>query len=262
MPKERIAKVIARYGVASRRKAEVLIEEGAVKINGRTLKECSTKVDMQKDKISVHGKVLKQENDVILALNKPRGYLTTKSDTHRRKTVYDLLPKKYQSLHPVGRLDKETSGLLLFTNNGDLTYKITHPKFEIRKKYQVSIKGKLKEEDIQRLKKGFKIPGVVGAGPRAGPQCNERPQGAARTMQISPCNVENLLFDKKENKTRFILDIGEGKKREIRKIFEFLGYELLRLHRVQIGGLSLRGIKMGRIRALDEKDIKKILSPS
>jgi len=236
MPKERIAKVIARAGIASRRKAEKLIETGKVKLNGKILREVATKVDPEEDKIFVNDEPLSFEKNITIALNKPRGYITSRSDTHDRKTVYALLPKKYHTLHSVGRLDKETSGLLLFTNDGSLTYQITHPKFEIRKKYQVSLRGKVKPEDIQKLEKGFKIP----------------------EFEVAPCMIENLSFDGKENKTRFLLNIGEGKKREIRKVFEYLHYDLLRLHRVMVGGLSISGIGMSKIKVLHEKEIKKI----
>jgi len=237
MPQERLSKIIANHGITSRRKAEVLIEEGRVCLNRKVVKDLGRKADRERDVISVDGVELEAGEIIYLAMNKPRGYISTRSDTHDRKTVYDLLPKKYKSLHTVGRLDKETSGLLLFTNDGDFTHQVTHPKFEIRKKYRVSLEGAIDPQHVLLLRKGFEHP----------------------EFKVSPCGVEKLKYDNKENKTRFVLDIGEGKKREIRKIFEFLKYDLLRLHREQIGQFKVFGISMSKYKVFPETAMRKVL---
>ena len=231
--KERIAKIMAHAGIASRRKAEALIREGRVCLNGRVVTDVATGVNRAVDTVSVDGQQIATTAFVYLVMNKPRGYVVTRHDPHAKKTVYALLPARYRGLHPVGRLDKETSGLLLFTNDGNLTQRITHPRFEVRKKYEVTLRGTFRDEDRKKIETGFRHP----------------------EFTVSACGIEDLAFDRRENKTRFILDIGEGKKREIRKIFDHFGYELLRLHRVQIGGLQLWRVAMGRYRVLSEEEV-------
>ncbi len=237
MTEERIAKIIANAGITSRRKAEELVISGRVAVNGKVVKECGRKADIDNDTIAVDGKVLDIAEHIYIALNKPRGYITTKKDTHERKTVFDLLPKKYQTLHTIGRLDKETSGLLLFTNNGDFTNQVTHPRYEIRKRYQVTLRGQFSDQARQMLIKGFKHP----------------------EFDVAPCLVEELQYDATEDKTRFVLNIGEGKKREIRKIMEHLNYEVLRLHRIQIGGYRLQNIPMGTIHIMTKKEVEQVI---
>jgi 23S rRNA pseudouridine2605 synthase len=237
MKEERLAKIIANAGIASRRKAEELIVAGRVTMNGKVVKELGRKADIESDAIAVDGQQLALTDHVYIALNKPRGYIATRKDTHERKTVFDLLPKKYQTLHTIGRLDKETSGLLLFTNDGDFTNQVTHPRYEIRKRYQVTVRGAFSDEAVGLLQKGFRHP----------------------EFDVSPCSIEDLVVDEAEDKTRFILVIGEGKKREIRKIIEFLNYELLRLHRIQIGGYALQNIPMGTIHIMTKKEVAKVI---
>ena len=237
MPKERISKIIAHSGLASRRAAEALITDGRVTVNGKCIREQGHKADPEADKICVDGKRIKtEENYVYIALNKPRGYLVTKSDEKNRKTILDLIPKKYHHVHPVGRLDKETSGLLILTNDGNFTLKVTHPRYGIRKKYRVSLKGRLAKKDIALLEEGFDHP----------------------EFYVSPCYVENFEYNSKEKKTRFLLNIGEGKKREIRKIFEYLDYELLRLHRLQLGAYKMK-LAMGEYRIMTKTEVDKVL---
>lgn len=238
MRDERISKIIANAGIVSRRKAEELIVQGHVKVNGKVVRELGVKANPSDDIIQVQGKEVKRPRRVYIALNKPRGYVSTKDDPQERKTVFDLLPQKYRDIvHNVGRLDKETSGLLLFTNDGSFTHKITHPKFRLKKKYQVSLRGKIQDEYIEKLKAGFEHPDFA----------------------VSPCTIEQFSYNAQEDKTRFTLTIAEGKNREIRKIFEFFGYELLRLHRVQIGGFHMYTIKMGLTRVLSPHDVRVVL---
>jgi len=237
MPQDRIAKIIAHAGVASRRKAEEMILHGRVLCNGQVVTDVGMKVDCRRDQIVVDGIRVRVQRKVYLVLNKPRGYITTAADENDRKTIYELLPEKYRTLHPVGRLDKETSGLLFLTNDGEFTFRVTHPKFEIRKKYQVSIRGKMRPEDVKKIEEGFKLP----------------------EFSVSACGVENLEYDEVEDKTRFLLDIGEGKNREIRKIMEFFKYELLRLHRVQIGGYHMYNVGMSKFRVLSEKEAESVV---
>jgi len=237
MPQERISKIIANTGVASRRKAEELIARGLVRLNGKKVKEQGAKADKAKDVIMVNGTVVQSSHEIYVALNKPRGYIATRSDEQKRKTVFDLLPSRFKQLHTVGRLDKETSGLLIFTNDGDFTNKVTHPRYGVRKKYQVTLHGKVANTVLEQISEGFKHP----------------------EFKVSPCGIEKLTYKKKENKTRFVLDIGEGKKREIRKIFEFFGYDIARLHRIQIGQYAVYGIPMGRWCMMDDNEVADVL---
>ncbi|MBN1492693.1 MAG: rRNA pseudouridine synthase [Candidatus Omnitrophica bacterium] len=237
MPEERIAKIIANAGIASRRKAEELMTAGRVTVNGVVVKDFAYKIDINEESLAVDDVEVFLSEHVYIALNKPRGFITTRSDTHERKTVFDLLPKKYQTLHTVGRLDKDTSGLLLLTNDGDFTNRVTHPRYEIRKRYKVTVRGEVRSEHLEQLKKGFTHP----------------------EFDVSPCGVEGYTYDAKEKKCRITLTIGEGKKREIRKIFEFFGYQVLRLHRTQVGGYKMIDIPIGEFRILTKKDVKKVI---
>lgn len=193
----RLQKFISSCGVCSRRKAEEAILEGKVKVNGKAISELGTKIDPNKDEIEFFGKVLKApaKNTYIL-LNKPIGYVTTVKDQFNRKKVTDLIKGIEENVLPVGRLDMYTSGALILTNDGDFIYEITHPKYEIEKTYQVTVKGIVTKEDVKKLENGVQIEDYIS--------------GRAK--------VKILKIDLENNKSRIEITIHEGKNREVRKM--------------------------------------------
>jgi 23S rRNA pseudouridine2605 synthase len=193
----RLQKFVANCGVCSRRKAEDEILNGNVKVNGKVIKELGTKIDLEKDKVEYRGKILKiPEKNVYILLNKPIGYVTTVKDQFNRPTVIDLIKNIQVNLLPVGRLDMYTSGALILTNDGDFIYEITHPKYEIEKTYQVTVKGIITKEDVENLTRGVKI--------------EDYTSGKAK--------VRILKIDEEKNKSRIEITIHEGKNREVRKM--------------------------------------------
>lgn len=193
---ERLQKYLAQCGVASRRKCEELILQGRVQVNGVTVTELGTKINPEKDKIKFDGKDIRQAQKLVyILLNKPIGYVTTADDQFGRDTVLDLVKVK-ERIVPVGRLDMYTSGALILTNDGDFIYEVTHPKHEIEKTYQVTVKGIVTEDDVSSLKNGVKIEDYVS--------------GKAK--------VRILKIDKEFNKSRIEITIHEGKNREVRKM--------------------------------------------
>ncbi len=193
----RLQKYIAECGICSRRKAEEAIIQGKVKVNEIVVKELGTKVDANKDKVCFEDKIIKPEqNKVYILLNKPIGYVTTAKEQFGRPTVLDLVKGIKEKLLPVGRLDMYTSGALILTNDGDFIYEVTHPKHEIEKTYQVTVKGIVTEDDVSSLKNGVKIEDYVS--------------GKAK--------VRILKIDKEFNKSRIEITIHEGKNREVRKM--------------------------------------------
>lgn len=227
---ERIQKFLAAQGIASRRKSEELIREGKVLVNNLPAR-IGQKIDPDKDIVQVNGSVVKKnEGTIILALNKPRGYTTTRSDKHAKKTVYDLLPKELKNIvHPIGRLDRESEGLLLFTNNGDLTYKLTHPKFEHKKIYEVIISGKPKKFEIEKLQNGIILDG----------------KKTAEAIIIPQYEYEDAM--------QYKIEIHEGRNRQIRRMFEDIGYSVKRLKRVEEAGINLKKeqIKKGKYKVVE-----------
>jgi len=215
--KERLQKFLARAGVASRRKAETLIQDGLVSVNGKTVTEMGVKIDPFSDKVTVKGEPIRmQEKLVYIALNKPKGYITTREDKYAEKTVYDLLPPEYKNiLHPVGRLDKDTAGLLIITNDGDLTFELTHPRFGHEKEYEVSCEGKLGKAEIKRLENGIDI--------------EDRVTAKAKVKVIKTDNKSTTL----------IIIIKEGAKRQIRYMFEAVGHPVLNLRRIREADLKI-----------------------
>jgi len=193
----RLQKFIANCGVCSRRKAEVEILSGNIKVNGKIVKVLGEKIAPNKDEVLYKGQVLKMPKDnVYILLNKPIGYVTTVKDQFNRQTVLDLVKKVDANLLPVGRLDMYTSGALILTNDGDFIYEVTHPKHEIEKTYQVTIKGIINKEEIEKLKSGVQIEDYIS--------------GKAK--------VKILKIDKEKNKSRIEITIHEGKNREVRKM--------------------------------------------
>lgn len=237
MEEIRLQKYIAKSGVASRRKAEELILEGKIQVNGKTITELGTKVNPEKDIVTYNGKKLKTEEEfVYILLNKPIGYVTTVKDQFGRDSVLDLVKIK-EHLVPVGRLDMYTSGALILTNDGDFVYKVTHPKHEIEKTYTVTIKGIVKNEEVEMLRKGVKI----------------------EDYTTKPAKVKILKTDEEKNISRLEITIHEGKNRQVRKMCETVGHKVLALHRSKIAGIGVKDIPLGKWRFMKEKEIRKIL---
>lgn len=237
MEEIRLQKYIAKSGVASRRKAEELILEGKIQVNGKTITELGIKVNPEKDIVTYNGKKLKTEEEfVYILLNKPIGYVTTVKDQFGRDSVLDLVKIK-EHLVPVGRLDMYTSGALILTNDGDFVYKVTHPKHEIEKTYTVTIKGIVKNEEVEMLRKGVKI----------------------EDYTTKPAKVKILKTDEEKNISRLEITIHEGKNRQVRKMCETVGHKVLALHRSKIAGIGVKDIPLGKWRFMKEKEIRKIL---
>jgi len=228
----RLQTAISQAGITSRRKAVELIEKGLVEVNGKAVREKGFNIDSQQDIISVKGKRLTFESkNVYLLFNKPKNVVTTVSDERSRKTVMNFLPRMKERVYPVGRLDKDTTGLLLFTNDGELAYRLTHPKFGIDKVYYVQIRGKLSPVTAAKLKKGIFIDG----------------------KKTLPASVRIL---KSSNKlTVLTIKLHEGRKRQVRKMFKKLGHSVLRLKRIAFGSLTLGDLKEGQCRKLRAEEI-------
>lgn len=236
MERVRLQKYLADCAVASRRKAEELILAGKVEVNGKVVTELGTKVIPKKDIVKYNGKeVTMEEEKVYILLNKPIGYVTTAKDQFNRDSVLDLV-KTNKRLVPVGRLDMYTSGVLILTNDGDFVYKVTHPKHEIKKTYTVTIKGIVKDEEVEQLRKGVKIEDYI----------------------TKPAKVKILKTDEEKNQSRLEITIHEGKNRQVRKMCEAIGHNVLALHRSKIAGIGVKDISLGKWRYLTEKEVKMI----
>lgn len=234
--KIRINKLLSQAGVSSRRGADELISQGKVYLNGKVVEGPGYMVDIEKDELKVNGKDIKftrKPEYKYYLLNKPTNVVTTVRDTHRRKTVMDIIGSKAKGFFPVGRLDKDTSGLLLITNDGDLAHRLMHPRYEISKVYEVEIDGMIKQQHIEKLERGVNI------GDR-------RP---------SICKI--LEIKKREGVTTIIIEIHEGRKRQIRRTFDSLRYKLLSLKRIEYAGLKL-DVQKGRYRALKTEEVLNI----
>lgn len=239
--KIRLQKYLADCGVASRRKAEELILQGKVAVNGEIITELGTKIEPNKDIVTYQGKKVETSHEyVYILLNKPIGYVTTAKDQFNRDSVLDLV-KTNKRLVPVGRLDMYTSGALILTNDGDFVYKVTHPKHEIDKTYTVTIHGIVKNEEVEQLRKGVEI------------------EGAGEKYLTKPARVKILKTDEEKNQSRLEITIYEGKNRQVRKMCEAVGHKVLALHRSKIAGIGVKDIPLGKWRYLKEGEIKKIL---
>ncbi|UCB53395.1 MAG: rRNA pseudouridine synthase [Candidatus Zixiibacteriota bacterium] len=233
----RLNKFLAHSGVCSRRAADLLIQSGRVAVNGVTVQKLGVSVDEKTDEVSVDGKKISlHENLLYILLNKPKGYLSTVKDDFRRPTVLDLVGKD-KKVFPVGRLDLNTEGVLLLTNDGELTYRLTHPKFEIEKIYLVSVSGKMDEEILRSFQQGIKLEeGVVARG-------------------------EGRIIRKGEKESVFELKLKEGTKREIKLMCQTLGLRVTNLVRTRFAHLTARGLKTGQWRYLSHReahDLKKL----
>lgn len=235
MEEIRLQKYMAENGIASRRKCEEYILDGKVAVNGEVVKELGTKIIPKKDKVTFEGKEIETQNKLIyILLNKPIDYVTTAKDQFGRKTVLDLVTGIKERIVPVGRLDMYTSGALLLTNDGEFTYRVTHPKHEIDKTYVATVRGKIETEAVGQLEKGVLVDDYI----------------------TQPAKVKILKIDEKKNVSRVAITIHEGKNREVRKMCEAVGYSVIALHRTKIGNLSVKDLKIGEWRYLSQKEIE------
>ncbi len=231
---ERLQKVISQAGVASRREAELMIKAGKVTVNGAVVTELGTKVLPGKDRVAVDGKLLKSEEQVYLMLNKPKGVVTTVKDPGDRQTVIDYLKDIPQRVYPVGRLDFNTEGLLLLTNDGELTHTLIHPRHKVHKTYRAKVRGIPPEEKLDLLRVGIKLEDGVTA----------------------PAQIYLLEADPVKNTATLELIIHEGKNRQIRRMCEAIGYPIRQLKRIGFAGLTLGSLRRGQYRHLTPNEVE------
>lgn len=231
----RLQKFLAEAGIASRRACELLIQNGRVTVNGQVVTRLGTKVDPVRDRVAVDSKAVAIERKVYLVFNKPRGVLCTNRDTHGRKRVFDLLPPSLPRLYTVGRLDRDSEGLVLLTNDGNFSLRLTHPRYKRPKKYRVEVAGAWNPETTTQLLKG-----VVSEG-----EC---------------LRADRVQFLRGDNRTTELeLVIHGGRKRQIRRMLAAVGHSVQRLVRVAIGDLVLEGLKPGQWRYLTDEEVHHLL---
>lgn len=230
---ERLQKIISQAGLASRREAEIMITAGRVKVNGKVCTELGVKADPNKDKISVDGKPIKSEKLVYILLNKPRGVVTSLRDPEGRRTVTSLLTDVTERVYPVGRLDYNTEGLLLLTNDGELTHALTHPSHEIAKTYHAKVLGHPADAKIDKLRSGLRLEDGMTA----------------------PAHVHILSYDREKDQTLVEITIHEGRNRQVRRMFDVIGHPVRNLKRVKMAFLTLAGLGRGQYRLLESQEI-------
>jgi len=236
---ERLQKIMSRAGVASRRQAEGLIREGKVRVNGQVVTELGTKADPAQDEIRVSGRLIAADQPrTYLLLHKPVGYVATTSDPEGRPTVLDLIHGVKERLYPVGRLDWDTSGLLLLTNDGELTHLLTHPSSEVPRTYEAKVEGKPTPEVLQKLRRGVFLDG--------------RPTHPARVRLLRPGPGWAWIE----------ITLTEGRNRQVRRMCEQVGHPVLKLCRVALGPLQLGDLPPGRFRPLKEIELKQLRKTS
>ena len=238
---ERLQKFLANQGICSRRKAEEAILAGKVKVNGKIVNELGSKINPEKDEVTFEDKkIVNYVEKIYILLNKPIGYVTTVKDQFNRPTVMDLLKanKPKVSVVPVGRLDMYTSGALILSNDGDFIFEITHPKHEITKTYQVTVKGVITESEIEQLRQGVDIGKYI----------------------TKPAKVRIMKIDENKKISRIEIVIHEGKNRQIRRMCEAIEKKVLALHRSKIGNISVKKLKLGEWRYLQPEEVKSILN--
>ena len=229
--KKRLQVILAHAGIASRRKAVEIITQGRVRVNGIVVREKGFQSDLEKDRIEIDGRPIGFEKKAYIILNKPKGVITTASDEKGRKTVLDLVPRIKLRIYPVGRLDKDTEGVLLLTNDGDLAHRLTHPRFGAKKIYNVEVKGEIRPSDIKRLEKGIYLDG----------------------KKTAPCKI--YLLKQTEKKVFLKIELHEGKKRQIRRIIEKVDCSVVRLQRIDYAGLTLKNLPLGTYRYLSDSEV-------
>jgi pseudouridine synthase len=234
----RLQKFLAEAGVASRRAAEQFILDGRIAVNGKIIRQLGTKVDPAHDGVTVDDKPVRVRRKIYVALHKPAGCVCSHADELGRPTIYDLLPKEWQIVHSVGRLDFNSEGLIFLTNDGQFALRLTHPRYGVRKKYIATVEGEVGGEMLKRFTQG-----IFDGGERL---------KALSARLISGSRARSVVE----------LELGEGKNREVRRLFESQGLVVKRLQRTQIGKIKLGELKPGRWRALTEIEIKTLLSES
>ncbi|MFS0643891.1 pseudouridine synthase [Siminovitchia sp. 179-K 8D1 HS] len=232
---ERLQKVIAQAGIASRRKAERLIAEGKVTVNGKVVTELGTKVGLS-DKIQVNGIPLEQEEKKYFLFYKPRGVITAVRDDKNRKVVTDFFPHVEERIYPVGRLDYDTSGLLLLSNDGEFTHLLTHPKHEMPKTYVAKVKGLPSRETLKQLEKGIQL----------------------EDGKTAPAKAKLLSADKRKNHAIVEMTIHEGRNRQVRRMFDAIGHPVVKLKRERFAFLTLHGLNAGEYRELTVHEVKRL----
>jgi len=241
----RLQRFLAQAGVASRRRAETLIVEGHVKVNGKPATELGTKVDPARDEVRVDGKLVLREDLVYFVLNKPKGYVSTVADPQGRHTVMELLPQDLPArVVPVGRLDFYSEGVLLFTNDGELQARLLAPRSHVDKTYHVKIRGKVTPAQVEKLRAGVRLrPERDGDGSRRDD-----------TRRTAPAKVDVLKFT--GTHTWLVMTIREGRSRQIHRMAEALNLQVLKLQRVAFGGITYFGLKVGEQRRLEPDEVR------
>jgi 23S rRNA pseudouridine2605 synthase len=235
--RDRLQKILSRHGIASRRGAEQIILSGRVSINGKIVAELGTKADSESDRIEVDGKLLQTNAPefIYLLLNKPIGVVSTCDDPQGRKTVLDILPSQYQHVYPVGRLDYNSSGALILTNDGDFANYLMHPRHHVAKTYEVWVKDIPSNEIIKQWQDGIILDDKI----------------------TLPATVNILKVERSQNpRTQLQIILSEGRNRQIRRVAEHLGHPVLALHRVAIATIPIAALKVGSYRLLSDHEIK------
>ena len=234
---ERLQKILAQAGVASRRKCEELILSGAVEVNGEQVTTMGIKVNPNVDVITVNGRPIRSEKKIYVMLNKPKGVITSAKDPEGRKVVSDFLPGIKERVYPVGRLDYDTEGLLLLTNDGEFANLLTHPRHHVPKTYYATVKGVPHGSLLEKLQRGVELEDGMTA----------------------PAAVEYQDVKMESNEATISITIHEGRNRQVRRMFEAIGHKVVRLKRVRFGEVTLEGLPRGKFRHLTESEIKQLI---
>lgn len=224
---------IAKSGLCARRKAALLIQGGRVTVNGKKVLEPWYRIQ-ERDSVKVDGKLLDTREGIYIIVNKPKGVTVTREDRFAARKITDIIPHEYRHLYPVGRLDRDSRGLLILTNDGDLCYRLTHPKFEIEKEYRVCVKGTLEDQQLKKLKKGVR--------------------DGADTLKVKTCSIVRSG----QGRTELAVIVTEGKKRHLRRLFAAIGLTVLDLKRIRIGSLELGTLREGSFKAIKKRAIYKM----
>lgn len=234
---QRLQKAIASAGVGSRRYCESLIASGRVAVNGKVVTQLGTKADPDKDTITVDGKTIQTDQEQLyVLLNKPVGYTSTRFDRFAEHTVMELVSAVQAYLYPVGRLDADTSGLLLLTNDGEFTQLLTHPSHEVEKTYRAVVRGRVSAVELGRLEMGIELED----GPTA------------------PAAARLVSYSQEKNASKVEITIHEGRKRQVKRMFTALGHRVIELKRVRFGSLDLKGVKEGEYRFLTKREVAQL----
>ena len=234
--KERLQKILSRAGVASRRKAEEMIAQGRIRVNGKVVREAGTMADIRADRIEADGVGLRPERLRYFLFHKPDRTITSVKDPEGRRTVLDFFPRVTERIFPVGRLDYHSEGLLLLTNDGDLDFILTHPSKGVPKVYEVTVRGKYSETLAAKMARGVNLP----------------------DGRTAPCKIDVLSYDAARNRTYLRMTLHEGKNREIRRMMEAFHYPVFALKRVKYSFLTLDGVAKGQYRSLSKEEVKKL----